>query len=343
MDQRITARALSPTAEAPVELSVVVPCFNEAESIPELIRRVRAAASCTFEQYEVILVDDGSSDGTWHAIASSAEADPHIVGMKLSRNHGHQLALTAGLSAVRGTYVLVIDADLQDAPEHLSEMYAMMLLEKADVVYGKRRIRPGETIFKKGAASVFYRLLALATDVNIPVDSGDFRLMSRRVADLFAQMPERDRFVRGMVAWIGFKQVPYEYDRDVRFAGTTKYPLRKMMRFAIDAFLGHSMVLLRMAAAISLFLFSMLIAISIYSLYCWVSLNTVPGWTSITMLIILTSATQLLVISVLGEYIGRVYLETKRRPLFIVDELYRARRTSRSSTEEGVTAELNLV
>ena len=313
------------TQEGQPELSVVVPCFNEIETVDELVRRVTTVARSTFGNYELILVDDGSRDGTWEKIAAFAETQPYIIGVKLSRNHGHQLALTAGLSMVRGRYVLAIDADLQDAPEHLPAMYAQMLREKADVVYGKRRSRSGETKFKKGAASLFYRLLAWTTDVNVPIDAGDFRLMSRRVADLFVQMPERDRFLRGMVAWLGFKQVPFEYDRDARFAGRTKYPFKKMVNFAIDAFLGHSMLLLRLSGVMSLALFTSLIAVFIYAIYCWVTRNVVPGWTSITMLIILTSATQLMVLSILGEYLGRTYLEVKRRPLFIVDQVVRNR------------------
>lgn len=327
MSRSIIAEALRADKAQPEqvpELSVVVPCFNEVETIGELMQRITKVASNTFgDHYEIILVDDGSRDGTWQKISVSAGTDPHIVGVKLSRNHGHQHALTAGLSMVRGRYVLVIDADLQDAPEHLPNMHALMLREGADVVYGKRSSRSGETAFKKGAASVFYRLLAIATEVSIPVDAGDFRLMSRRIADLLAEMPERDRFLRGMIAWLGFKQVPFEYDREARFAGETKYPFKKMVRFATDAFLGHSMLLLRLAAVMSLVLFAALIGISIYAIYCWATLNVVPGWTSITMLIILTSATQLLVLSILGEYVGRAYLETKRRPLFIVDQIVR--------------------
>ena len=182
------------------ELSVVVPCFNEAASMDELIRRLTPVARNTFgDQYEIILVDDGSCDGTWERITFSTNDDPHIVGVKLSRNHGHQLALMAGLSTSRGRYVLVIDADLQDAPEHLAEMYALMLREDADVVYGRRRIRAGETALKRGTAALFYRLLASVTDVDIPVDAGDFRLMSRRVTELLTQMPERDRL---LAAWL---------------------------------------------------------------------------------------------------------------------------------------------
>jgi glycosyltransferase involved in cell wall biosynthesis len=309
--------------EKQLELSVVVPRFNESETVGELVRRVTVVAHSTFDDYELILVDDGSRDATWEKIAALAETHPYIVGVKLSRNYGHQIALTAGLSMVRGNYVLVMDGDLQDAPEHLPAMYAQMLREEVDVVYGKRRSRSGETMLKKGAASLFYRLLARATDVSLPVDAGDFRLMSRRVADLFVQMPERDRFIRGMVAWLGFKQVPFEYDRDARFAGETKYPFMKMANLAIDAFLGHSMVLLRVSGVISLALFASLIAVFFHAIYSWITRNVVPGWTSITMLIILTSATQLLVLSIMGEYLGRTYMEVKHRPLFIVDQIVR--------------------
>jgi polyisoprenyl-phosphate glycosyltransferase len=307
--------------EEQLELSVVVPCFNEIETVAELAQRVTAVACSVFGDYELILVDDGSRDGTWEKIAGLAETHPHIIGVKLSRNHGHQLALTAGFSMVRGRYVLVIDGDLQDAPEHLPAMYAQMLKEGADVVYGKRRKRSGETVFKRGTASLFYKLMAFASDLNLPVDAGDFRLMSRRIADLLVQLPERDRFLRGMVAWLGFKQVPFEYDRDPRFAGETKYPFAKMLNFAIDAFLGHSMLLLRLSGAISLTLFASLIAVFFYAIYCWAIRNVVPGWTSTAMLIILTSATQLMVLSILGEYVGRTYLEVKRRPLFVVDQI----------------------
>jgi polyisoprenyl-phosphate glycosyltransferase len=318
------------------ELSVVVPCFNEVETIDELVRRVMAAADSTFDDYELILVDDGSRDGTWEKIVAFSKKQPQIIGVKLSRNHGHQLALTAGLNMVRGRYVLTIDADLQDAPEHLPSMYSQMLREEADIVYGKRRSRSGETALKKGTAALFYRLLTHTTDFELPVDVGDFRLMSSRVANLLVQMPERDRFLRGMVAWLGFKQVPFEYDRDARFAGETKYPFRKMFRFAADAFLGHSMVLLRIAAAISIVLFICLIGVFVYAAYCWITGYVVPGWTSETMLIILTSATQLMVLSILGEYIGRIYLEGKSRPLFIVDQIVRGR-NDRNSTEEPLS------
>ena len=215
-------------------LSIVVPCCNEEEGLREFHRQMTAAARALCGQrFELILVDDGSTDNTWKLINELSAEDRNVVAVRLARNHGHQLALTAGLSTVRGDLVLVIDADLQDPPELLTPMYEMMVRESADVVYGLRRSRAGETRFKKKSAEAFYRLLASITRVHIPVDTGDFRLMSRRISDQLVQMPEHDRFIRGMVAWLGYKQVAYEYDRNPRYAGTTKYPLAKMIGFAL--------------------------------------------------------------------------------------------------------------
>jgi polyisoprenyl-phosphate glycosyltransferase len=307
-----------------LELSIVVPCFNEETGVEELVRRCNeSAASAVGNNYELILVDDGSTDGTWHAITSQIGRYPKIVAIKLSRNFGHQVALTAGLSAVNGRIVFVIDADLQDPPELLNDMLKIMKDSGADVVYGQRRSRAGDSWFKTFTASLFYRLLERSTDILIPVDAGDFRLMSRRVSDIVAQMPERDRFIRGMVASIGFKQVPFLYDRQERYAGSTKYPLSKMIRFATDAFLGFSMVLLRFSSLVAFGLLLALIGVAAYSIYAWAYLEVVPGWTSIMITIIVVSFFQLIVMSVIGEYVGRIYLSTKNRPLFIVDAVER--------------------
>ena len=306
-------------------LSIVVPCFNEEPGLAELVRRCcESATSAVGDSFELILVDDGSSDGTWDAIACQIACYPNIVAIKLSRNYGHQIALTAGLSAVRGKIVLVIDADLQDPPELLGEMLAKMKESGADVVYGQRRTRAGETWFKTFAAKLFYRILERSTDVLIPVDAGDFRLMSRRIADIIAQMPERDRFIRGMVASVGFRQVAFPYDRQQRFAGSTKYPLAKMIHFATDAFLGYSMILLRLSSIAALVLLLALIVVAAYSIYAWAYLEVVPGWTSIMISVIVVSFFQLVTLSVIGEYVGRIYLSTKNRPLFIIDSVERS-------------------
>jgi glycosyltransferase involved in cell wall biosynthesis len=305
-------------------LSIVVPCFNEEAGLSELVRRCCASAtSAVGERYELILVDDGSTDGTWKAILSEIGSHPNIVAMKLSRNNGHQVALTAGLSAVNGRLIFVIDADLQDPPELLGDMIKMMNECSADVVYGQRKSRAGESWFKTSTARLFYRLLERSTDILIPVDTGDFRLMSRRVSDIIAQMPERDRFIRGMVAFVGFKQVPFPYERQQRYAGTTKYPLLKMIRFASDAFLGFSMVLLRFSSVAAFGLLLTFIGLAIYSIYAWAYLEVVPGWTSIMISIIVVSFFQLIALSVIGEYVGRIYMSTKERPLFIIDAIER--------------------
>ncbi|MDO9298391.1 glycosyltransferase family 2 protein [Bradyrhizobium sp.] len=306
-------------------LSIVVPCFNEEPGLAELVRRCcESASSAVGDSFELILVDDGSSDRTWDVITSQIAGHRNIVAIKLSRNYGHQIALTAGLSAVRGKVVFVIDADLQDPPELLNDMLGKMKESGADVVYGQRRTRAGETWFKTFAAKLFYRILERSTDVSIPVDAGDFRLMSRRIADIIAQMPERDRFIRGMVASVGFKQVAFPYDRQRRFAGSTKYPLAKMIHFATDAFLGYSMVLLRLSSIAALVLLLALIGVAVYSIYAWLYLEVVPGWTSIMISVIVVSFFQLVTLSVIGEYVGRIYLSTKNRPLFIIDSVERS-------------------
>jgi polyisoprenyl-phosphate glycosyltransferase len=306
-------------------LSIVVPCFNEATGLSELIRRCCASAELVAgEDYELILVDDGSTDGSWKAIITAIDAHPNIVAIKLSRNYGHQVALTAGLSAVRGRTILVIDADLQDPPELLGDMLKLMRDSEADVVYGQRRSRTGETWFKTATARAFYRLLERSTDILIPVDTGDFRLMSRRIADIIAEMPERDRFIRGMVASVGFKQLPFPYDRQERFAGSTKYPLLKMVRFATDAFLGYSMVLLRFSSIAAFAMLLALVGVSAYSIHAWIYGQVVPGWTSLMIAIMVVAFFQLIALSVIGEYVGRIYLSTKNRPLFIIDAVKRS-------------------
>ncbi len=315
---------VSATTSDQPQLSIVVPCFNEEEGIDELVRRCCKSAEAVFgASFELILVDDGSTDGTWDRIRAQLEKQPQLVAVRLSRNHGHQLALTAGLSAVRGRLVFVLDADLQDPPELLGDFVESMNVSSADVVYGRRISRAGETWFKSWTARLFYRLLARATHTSIPVDTGDFRLMTRRVSDLVVQMPERDRFIRGMIAWVGFRQVALPYHRQNRLAGSTKYPFSKMFAFAVDAFLGYSMVLLRFSALLAFFLFVALVGIAAFTLHAWLFLDTVPGWTSTVLLIVFVSMSQLIVLSIIGEYVGRIYLSTKDRPLFIIDEVKR--------------------
>jgi glycosyltransferase involved in cell wall biosynthesis len=303
-------------------LSIVVPCFNEEPCLGILHERLTAAARASAgEDYEIVLVNDGSRDGSWAMMQRLAADDPKLVAVNLSRNHGHQLALTAGLDQCRGETVLIIDADLQDPPELLPEMLATMRAERADVVYGVRRSRAGETPFKRATAHGFYRLLSRATEVDIPVDAGDFRLMSRRAVDVLQAMPEQARFIRGMVAWIGFRQVPFPYNRERRFAGETKYPLRKMMRFAFDALTGFSSAPLKLAshAGLALSLGSLLIVA--YIGYGWLAGRSIPGWTSLMLVVVVLGAVQMFVLALMGEYIGRLYNQAKQRPLYIVQEI----------------------
>ena len=303
-------------------LSIVVPCFNEQECLAALHERLTAAAkSAVGADYELVLVNDGSKDRSWDLMRELAASDPRLVAVNLSRNHGHQLALTAGLDLCRGDIVLIIDADLQDPPELLSEMMVAMAREQADVVYGVRTQRTGETPFKRATAHAFYRMLARATEVDIPLDAGDFRLISRRALDALLAMPEQARFIRGMVAWIGFRQVPFPYKRDERFAGTTKYPLRKMIRFALDALTGFSSAPLKLASHAGLWLAVGSLLVMVYILAGWLSGRAIPGWTSLMLVVVVIGAVQMFVLGLMGEYIGRLYSQAKQRPLYIVQDI----------------------
>lgn len=302
-------------------LSVVVPCYNEEESLPELIRRLSDVCQ-TYAQsgYEIVLIDDGSRDQTRTLIQEFADKRSDIVGVFLSRNHGHQLALTAGLRICRGARILILDADLQDPPELLPEMMALMD-EGADVVYGKRTERKGESAFKLATAHVFYRLLNRLIDVDIPNDTGDFRLMSRRALDTLNEMPEQHRFIRGMVSWIGYRQVPIEYAREARFAGETKYPFKKMLGFAIDAIAGFSVLPLRFSIYLGFLCAIVGILFLGYTAYSYFAGITVQGWTTLMVVVLILGSGQLLVLGVIGEYLGRLYMQSKKRPLFIIEDI----------------------
>ena len=303
-------------------LSIVVPCYNEEECLGTLYERLTAVARKTAgDDYEIVLINDGSRDSSWSIMQGLADKDPHLVALNLSRNHGHQLALTAGLDLARGDVILVIDADLQDPPELLPAMLDTMREEQADVVYGVRKSRAGETPFKRATAHGFYRMLSRATEVDIPVDTGDFRLISRRALDVLLSLPEQARFIRGMVAWIGFKQVPFAYDRQERLAGETKYPLRKMIRFALDALTGFSSAPLKLASHAGMWLAAGSALLVIYILAGWLSGRAIPGWTSLMLIVVVIGAVQMFVLALMGEYIGRLYNEAKQRPLYIVQEI----------------------
>jgi dolichol-phosphate mannosyltransferase len=307
------------TLDSP-DLSVVAPCFNEEDGVREFHRRVSDVACTTGLAYEIVLVDDGSRDRTWDLMQELAAGDPHLVCLKLSRNHGQQLALTAGLSACRGKRVLIIDADLQDPPELLPQMMAVMD-QGADVVYGQRRRRAGEPKAKLATSALFYRLINKLIDVPIPPDTGDFRLISRRVLDVFLTMPERQRFTRGMIAWLGYRQVPILYDRDARHAGETKWTARKLIKLAADAVTSFSTRPLVLTTWLGLLFSVGAIALLIYAFISWAFLNAVEGWTSQMVVIALLGGIQLLMLGIQGEYLGRLYEQVKGRPLFLIDQV----------------------
>ena len=305
---------------ATLDLSIVSPCFDEEDGLREFHRRVSAVGTATGGTYEIVLVDDGSRDRSWEVMQELAADDPHVACLKLSRNHGQQLALTAGLSACRGKRVLILDVDLQDPPELLPKMMELMD-QGAEVVYGQRRRRAGESRRKLVTSALFYRFINRLTDVGIQQDTGDFRLISRRVLDAFLAMPERQRFVRGMIAWLGFRQVPILYDRDARFAGETKWPFRKLVRLAIDAVTSFSTRPLTLASLLGVaFGLSSFLLLG-YALFSWAFLGAVEGWTSQMVVITLLGGIQLIVLGIQGEYLGRIFEQAKGRPLFLIEEV----------------------
>jgi len=307
-------------SENSTTVSVVIPCFSEAESLEPLHRRVSEACRAAADRYEIIFVDDGSKDDTWTRITALCSQDPHVRGLSLSRNFGHQPALTAGLDFAEGEWIFILDADLQDPPELLAAMLSKAS-EGYDVVYGRRIERAGETVLKRFTAAVFYRVLNKFVDISIPLDTGDFRLISRRAVDALKKMPETHRFVRGMVSWIGFKQCEIPYVREKRAAGITKYPFRKMLNFSFDAITGFCPKALRFAIYLAFCFGFACILVMGYALHGWLTGDVVPGWTSLMVVILMLGSIQLLTVGFMGEYMGRIFEEVKRRPLYIVKEV----------------------
>jgi dolichol-phosphate mannosyltransferase len=306
-------------------LSLVLPIFNEEAIIPELDRRLRQffndVGPSVGEAWEVIFVNDGSRDRSLAMLKDLAASEARYKVLSFSRNFGHQMAITAGVDRAEGQAVVVMDADLQDPPEVVKAMVDKWR-EGFDVVYGVRSQRHGETLFKKLTAAAFYRVLrAMLGGISIPVDAGDFRLMSRPVVLTLRALREQHRFVRGMVAWLGFRQTAVTYERPARFAGETKWPLSKMLRFAIDGITSFSSVPLRFATWLGVAAGVVAFIGGVWAVYekLW-GTGTVPGWTTIMILVALGSSAQLLMMGVLGEYIGRIYEEVKNRPLYIVAE-----------------------
>jgi polyisoprenyl-phosphate glycosyltransferase len=298
-------------------LSVVIPVFNEEETIPELDRRLRAFLGDLGVTWEVVFVDDGSKDASAKLLAGLAQQEPRYKLISFSRNFGHQIAITAGMDRAEGESVVVMDADLQDPPEVVRAMLDKWR-EGFDIVYAVRERRLGETWFKKITAAMFYRVFRAMLGFEVALDAGDFRLMSRQVILTLRSLRERHRFIRGLVGWIGFRQASVGYTRQERFAGVTKYPLRKMLSFAFDGITSFSALPLRTATWLGAFAALLAMGVGAWALYVKLLGHTVPGWTTLMILVALGSSAQLIVIGILGAYVGRIYEEVQRRPLYLV-------------------------
>jgi glycosyltransferase involved in cell wall biosynthesis len=313
---------LSPAAVAKRQLvSLVVPVYNESEVIGAFYQRATAAlAALNALDYEILFVDDGSRDDSYKQLGQFAATNARVRVLKFSRNFGHQIAITAGIDHARGDCVVVIDADLQDPPEVIPEMIERWR-QGFDVVYGVRSEREGEGAMKLFTAAAFYRLLGRLTQIQIPADVGDFRLMSRRAVDQFKQLREKDRFVRGLVSWIGFNQTGLGYSRDKRYAGETKYPYRKMLKFAFDGITSFSTAPLKLATwsgyGASLLAFLYLLSVFVQKLLGY----TVEGWATIMVAMLFLGGVQLVCLGILGEYLGRIFNEVKPRPMYVVEEI----------------------
>ncbi len=303
-----------------IQYSIVVPVYNEAENLPELHRRVRDVMDSLGEPWELVLVDDGSVDGSTEQIRHLAQSDPHVRPVIFARNFGHQIAVTAGLDYARGQAVIIMDADLQDPPEIIPRLIERWC-EGYEVVYAVRAEREGETWFKKVTAAFFYRLIYRIADVKIPLDTGDFRLLDRKVVDVLRRMRERHRFLRGMAAWVGFRQIGVEYRRAARFAGETKYPFRKMLRLALNAITGFSYFPLQLATFFGFFCAGLAIfSIPIVIILRMTGWQAFQGQATTLISVLFLGGVQLISLGILGEYIGRIYDEVKGRPLYIVRE-----------------------
>jgi polyisoprenyl-phosphate glycosyltransferase len=304
-------------------ISIVIPIYNEEECLNEAIERLLKLREKLIQinlVVELIFVNDGSDDKTLQIIQLASKSMPYIKVISFSRNFGHQIAISAGIHNSTGSYVAIIDADLQDPPELIFDMYKLAVTGY-DVVYGQRRKRAGESLFKKISAKLFYRILSSISETKIPLDTGDFRIISRKVVDAFNEFPERHRYIRGMIAWIGFRSIAYKYDREERFAGVTKFPLVKMLSFALNAVFSFSGKPLKIMTNLGLVILLFGIIGVFYMLYLKLfTSETIPGLTTVLLAIVIFSGTQILLIGLLGEYVVRIFEEKKKRPLYIIDE-----------------------
>jgi len=306
-----------------MKVSVVVPCYNEEFVIAETNSQLNSVLSSCFEDYEIVYVNDGSKDGTKALLLAFRDKFPNIKSIHFSRNFGHQPAVSAGIKNASGDYIVIIDADLQDPPSLIPEMVKKAQEENANVVYAVRKTRLGESWFKKITAKYYYRLINSMSETQLPLDTGDFRLIDRKVADVFNKIEERQKYIRGIITWIGFKQVPIEYDREERFAGETHYPLSKMIQFAMRGLLYFSKKQLTLATNLGLTLVALSVLFFIAQFVKWIFYPETfeIGWMSIFGSIIFFGGIQMLSIGVLGAYIGNIFDEIKNRPEYIIDEI----------------------
>lgn len=303
-----------------MDLSVIIPSYNEEKNVGIMHERLTKTLSEITDSYEMIFVNDCSKDQTLLRIKELAERDSHVKYLSFSRNFGHQIAVSAGLDFCTGEAVVIIDGDLQDPPELISKMYERYK-EGYKVVYAKRKTREGETWFKKATAKIFYRLLASMTSIDIPVDVGDFRLIDRVIVEHLRNMPEKSKYIRGQIAWIGYKQTFVEYHRDARLYGTTNYPLKKMLRFALDGITAFSDKPLKIASGLGIFSAIVSLLALVYALvshFCFHA--TITGWTSLILSVLFIGGVQLITIGIIGEYIARINNDVRNRPLYILDE-----------------------
>jgi polyisoprenyl-phosphate glycosyltransferase len=310
-------------------LSVVAPVYNEEGTLDELHRRLTSTLA-SLESYEIVLVDDGSSDGSWACLLDLAARDARVRLLRLSRNFGHQAALSAGLDAARGDAVVLMDADLQDPPELIPTLVERWR-DGYDVVYAIRGDREGESRLRLASISVFYRLLHRISPTEIPRDAGDFRLLSRRAAEAVSAMPERARFLRGMTSWIGFRQTGVPYTREARFAGQSKYPASKLVRLAFDGITSFSTAPIKLVTGLGFALVVFCIGVLAWTLYVRFFTSHHPqGWTSVIAVVLLLGGVQLLSLGVIGQYVARIFDETKQRPVYLVDEVVETVREAES-------------
>ena len=302
------------------KLSVIVPMYYEEEVAYEFYNRLKNVVEEIDFNYEIIFINDGSKDNTLMILKGIANEDSNVRIIDFSRNFGHQVAVTAGILNCKGDLAVVIDADLQDPPELIVDMIEEWK-KGFDVVYAKRKTRKGESKFKLVTAKYFYKILSNLADIEIPRDTGDFRLIDKKVIESFKEMPERNRFIRGMISWVGFKQTFVEYNRDERFAGETKYPLKKMIKFATDGIISFSSKPLKVMSSLGILTLFVSFIILIYSIVSKLYGNTSSGWTSIMCVLVFFSGVQLVSLGIIGEYIARIYDESKNRPLYLINEM----------------------